>query len=84
MPVSRPETPLDIAWRQLGEGIEESGPDRARRPILRNVLIGNSRQPSVAARPLRHAPIARAGLASLTACPTASLVGVSRHPDSPA
>src|SRR5882724_13621171 len=88
MPVSRSETALDVAWGQLREGIEEPGPDRARRPVLRHVFIGNSRQAGIAARPLRHPPIARTGLtclaASATASLTASLAGVSRHPDSPA
>src|SRR3979409_397205 len=88
MPVSRSETPLDVAGRQRGEGFEEPGPDLARRPVLCDVLIGDARQANIIARPLRHAPIGRTGLASLTACPTACpaafLAVVSRHPDSPA
>src|SRR3982074_3709100 len=79
-----PQMPVDVCRRQLGEGIEEPGPDRARRPVLCDVLIGNTRQAGIAARPLRHAAISRAGFAalsvSLTASLTASLAGVSRHP----
>ncbi len=43
MPVGRSEAALDVAWAQLGEGVEEPGPDRTRRPVLRHVFIGNSR-----------------------------------------
>ena len=84
MPVGGPETPFDIARSERGEGLEEPGPDRARRPVLCDIFIGNSRQPDVVARPLRHPPIGRSGLACLTTCPTAFLAIVSRHPDSPA
>src|ERR1019366_2355664 len=83
MPVGGAETPLDFTRRQRREGIEEPGPDRARRTVWREVLVGNSPQANIIARPLRHAPIARTGLACLTACPTAFLAVVSRHPDSP-
>src|ERR1700737_1423647 len=84
MPVGGSETLLDVAGRQRGEGFEETRPDRARRPILRDVFIGNSRQADIVARPLRHPPIGRTGLVSLTACPAAFLAVVSWHPDSPA
>src|SRR6266480_5982499 len=84
MPVGGSEAALDIARRQFGEGLEEPGPDRARRAFLRDVLIGNSRQPRIAARPLRHLAIGPAERASLAASVTTSLAGVSRHSDSPA
>ncbi len=84
MAVGGSETSLDVAGRQRGEGVEEPGPDRARRAILPDILIGNSGQSNIVALPLRHAPIGRTGLASLTACPIVSLAGVSRHPCSPA
>src|ERR1700716_3123100 len=84
MPVGRSETPLDLTWRPRGEGIEEPGPDRARRAVRRDELIGDSRQANIVAGPLRHAPIAWTGFASLIACPTAFLAVVSRPPDSPA
>ena len=64
MPVGGAETPLDIGRRQLGEGVEKPGPDLARRAVLGDVFIGNSGQAGIAARPLRHPPIARTGLAS--------------------
>src|ERR1019366_1136929 len=83
MPVGGAETALDFSWRQACEGIEKPRPDRARRAILRDVFIGNSGQADVIARPLRHAPVGRAALGSLTARP-AFLAFVSRHADSPA
>ena len=69
MPVGGAETALDIGRRQLGKGIEKPGPDLARRAVLADIFVGNSRQAGIVAGPLRHAPMARAGLASLTAFP---------------
>src|SRR5450755_4028849 len=82
MPVGRSETPLDIGGRQACEGVEEPGPDRARGAVLVDIFIGNSRQPGVVARPLRHPSIGGADPGSLAVCPTAFFV--SRHADSPA
>src|SRR6202140_2449868 len=80
MPVGRSETPLDLTGRQRGKRIEETGPDRARRAILRDIFIGNSGQGHIVAHPLRHAPAAWTGLVSLTVFLAAPLAGVFRHP----
>src|SRR5687767_3642167 len=88
MAVGGAETPLDIGRRECGEGVEEPAPDRAGRPVLSDILVGNPRQAGIIPRPLRHFAIARPGSGSLTAGPgalaTAFLAVVSRHPDSPA
>src|SRR5664279_1267927 len=83
MPVGGAESALDFPRCQACEGIEKTGPDRARGAVLGDIFIGNSRQPDIIARPLRHAPVGRTGLGCLTARP-AFLAVVSRHPDSPA
>src|SRR4030081_1007477 len=82
MPVGRSEPLLDLAGRQRRESTEEPGPPRARGAVLRDVLVGNPRQPDVVAGPLRHAPLAGTNLVCLTAGP-AFLAVVSRHSDSP-
>src|SRR5439155_22837731 len=77
MAVGRSETPLDVCRRQRGERINETRPHRACRPVLRDELVGDARQPNIVPPPLRSSPIARTGLGSLAAGPAASLV--SRH-----
>src|ERR1700676_4613362 len=83
MPVGGAETLVDVAGRQGCKGLEEPGPDRARRAALGDEFFGKSGQANIVAGPLRHAPIARTGFCALTASVTASLAGVSRHPCSP-
>ena len=85
MPVGGFKTALDIGGRQFGEGVEEARPDLARRAVLPDILVGNSGQRRIAARPLRHAPVARTGPASRSAAfstifSTIFLAVVSRHP----
>ena len=75
MPVGGGEAPLDISRRKCGKGIEEAAPGRARRAIRSNIFVGNAGQPRIVARPLRHPPLARTGLAFLT-------VALACHPDS--
>src|SRR6266702_2125404 len=73
MTVGGGESPLDIDGRKGCKGVEEPGPDRARRAALADIFVGNSGQPRVIARPLRHPALARTGLVFLTA-------GLPRHP----
>jgi len=78
MPVGGRESAVDIGRRQRRKGIEEPGPGRAGRAVLADIFIGNSGQPRVVARPLRHPALARTGLVFLTT----ALAAVSRHSDS--
>ena len=83
MPVGGAETPVDFGRAQRREGVEEPVPDRPRRPVLRDIFIGNSRQAGIVAHPLRHPPVGRTDPVALTACPAAFLAVLSRHPNSP-
>ncbi len=75
MPVGGSKSPLDIGRRQPCEGIEEPGPGRTRGAVLADIFIGNSGQPRIVARPLRHPALARTGLVFLT-------IALSRHSNS--
>ena len=84
MPVGGAEAPLDIGRASARAKASKNRVQTARGapswPIYSSGIPGSR---DIVAGPLRDAPLARTGLASLTACP-AFLAVASRHPDSPA
>ena len=58
MTVGHAEAALDLVGRERAEGIEETAPDRARRTIRAEELVGNARKTLIIANPLRKPPLA--------------------------